>query len=339
MYHGSFQIENQLMTNTSPKISMLIWTYNRADQVEISIRSVLNQTFEDFELILVDNGSTDHTPAVLEKYCNHPKVRLFRLEENRRVTGGMNFALDQMHGEWFATLGDHDEIVPHAFETLLQVVEEVDPSIDAVTANAISSTTGEFCGLGLDKDQYLPLETIVSKVSGDFFGIAKTTLLGDKRLNEKLLGNENSFWYKIDSIANRYYIHQGLKIFNTEEGDSFTKELKSMDFSIKSGMYKELINEPFFWEVTNKYNRKRSVALGLRGYFFSKIHGYQKGLQFYKRMMRGGSAKYQILATILKLSPGVLLEWGYRLMASTWLGHKVSQLLVKPFGEIKQNRH
>ncbi|MGI9545348.1 MAG: glycosyltransferase family 2 protein [Cyclobacteriaceae bacterium] len=312
---------------------MLIWTYNRADQVERSIHSVLNQTCQDFELILVDNGSTDHTAEVLQQYCNYPKIRLFRLEENLGVTGGMNFALDQIKGDWFATLGDHDEIVPHAFDTLLSVVDKVDPTIDAVTCNAMSSTTGEFCGLGLEKDQYLPIDCIIRKVRGDFFGITKTSLLGDKRLNEKLLGFANTFWYKIDAIANRYYIHQGLKIFNTEEGDSVSTLVKSMDLNLRASEYQELVNEHFYWEVLKKYNPKQYDALYLRGYFFSKGNELECSA-FYQRIIDAHSFRYQFLGALLKMIPGPMLNWGYRFIGSTAIGNGLLKILVKPHTKI-----
>lgn len=316
---------------------MLIWTYNRADEVERSIQSVLNQTFQDFELILVDNGSTDHTPQILEKYRDHPKVRLFQLEENRGVIGGMNFALDQIKGEWFATLGDHDEIVPHAFETLINVVRDVDPTINAVTANAVSSTTGEFCGTGLDHDQYLPIEVIIQKTGGDFFGITKTELLEDKRLNENLMGNANSFWYQIDAIANRYYIHQGLKIFNTAEGENVSTVLKSMNLKIKSDRYKELISEEFFWRALREHNGPRYEALCLRGYFFSKANRYQTGKEFYSQKLfdRSTSLRYKLPAFLIWLIPTPVLRVLFRFLGSTSFGHRLSDLLVRPFGSIR----
>lgn len=325
------------MTNAPPKISMLIWTYNRANEVERSIESVLNQTFQDFELILVDNGSTDHTPRVLEKYREHPRVRLFRLEKNRGVIGGMNFALDQIRGEWFATLGDHDEILPHAFETLINVTKEIDPSINAVTANAVSSTTGEFCGTGLDHDQYLPIDIIIQKTGGDFFGITKTNLLQGKRLNENLLGNANSFWYQIDAIANRYYVHQGLKIFNTEEGENVSTALKSMDLDIKSDRYKELIREDFFWQVLREHNELRYEALCLRGYFFSKANHFQPGEKFYSQRLfqRSTSLKYKLPSFLIRLFPASVLRILFRFIGGTTVGHRLSHLLVKPFGSIR----
>ncbi len=52
----------------SPKVSIIIPTYNRADLLPRAINSVLNQTFQDFELIIVDDGSTDNTKQVVGEY-------------------------------------------------------------------------------------------------------------------------------------------------------------------------------------------------------------------------------------------------------------------------------
>ena len=57
-----------------PKVSVIIPNYNHAQFLEQRVESVLNQTFQDFEIIFLDDASTDNSKEVFSKYSNHPKI-------------------------------------------------------------------------------------------------------------------------------------------------------------------------------------------------------------------------------------------------------------------------
>lgn len=263
---------------------MLILTYNRAHLVERSIESVLSQTYKDYELVLVDNGSTDDTSKIFEKYQNRENVRVFRIEENCGFAAGFNFCLDQIRGEWFGTVGDDDEIRPHALETLFNVLDTVDPTLTAINSNGLDSATGTYSGVGLSEDQYLPIEKIVRYCDGDFWGITKTELIKDKRLNTKIPGLENTFWYQIDAIANRYYIHQKLITYYTDHGPRET-ESQANDLAKKALLYNELLSETFFWEILKKYNKKQFRTRCLKAMHFLKATGNIETYNAYQKML------------------------------------------------------
>ncbi len=297
------------MKQKQPKISLLIWTYNRAHLIDRAVQSVLNQTYQDFELVLVNNGSQDNTRQALEKYQGHEKIRIFHLDKNRGDLGGMNFSLDQIRGEWFATLGDDDEILENTFELLMQPPTEIDPKINAVTCNSIDTSTGKFSGFGLDKDQYLPIEVIVGKVSGEFFGITKTKLLGDKRIREDLPGEENVFWYQIDAIAKRYYIHKGLKIWHTDHEGTESERIGATDIGLKTKIYRLLLEEQFYWNLLRKYNIRQYAARCLRGLIFLSIAREKEGVAKYKQLLKHAdiNVKFRILSNVtVSLPPGLL---------------------------------
>lgn len=94
---------------TLPLISVVIPTYNRADCLERSIRSVLTQTFHDFELIVVDDGSTDETPAILRKFA-HALRPLF--QPHRGVSAARNRGIREARGRLLAFLDSDDEWLP-----------------------------------------------------------------------------------------------------------------------------------------------------------------------------------------------------------------------------------
>ena len=83
------------------KVTVIIPTFNRGYCLAESIRSVLEQSFTDFELIVVDDGSTDNTLDVVRQF---PAVKLIQLETNQGVSFARNRGMDEARGEWIAFL-------------------------------------------------------------------------------------------------------------------------------------------------------------------------------------------------------------------------------------------
>jgi glycosyltransferase involved in cell wall biosynthesis len=88
-------------------------TFNRADTIKRAIRSVQAQTFTDWELIVVDDGSTDDTAARIEG-CD-PRLKLIR-QENQGTAGARNTGLRASAGSYIAFLDSDDEWLPHHLE-------------------------------------------------------------------------------------------------------------------------------------------------------------------------------------------------------------------------------
>jgi glycosyltransferase involved in cell wall biosynthesis len=99
-----------------PKVSIILPTYNRADTLPRALRSVQQQTFQDWELIVVDDGSTDGTAALLADFDSRLKVVW---QSNQGVTRARNTALQHCHGEYLAFLDSDDEWLPFHLELCL----------------------------------------------------------------------------------------------------------------------------------------------------------------------------------------------------------------------------
>jgi len=89
-----------------PKVSVIIPTYNRLPMVREAVDSVLAQDFEDFELIVVDDGSTDGTSEVIKQYGG--RVKLLQHSENRGVSTARNRGILQAKGKYLAFLDSDD---------------------------------------------------------------------------------------------------------------------------------------------------------------------------------------------------------------------------------------
>ena len=103
------------MTKNYPIVSVIIPTYNRTALLPRAIRSVLNQSFQDFELIIVNDGSTDNTEEVVKSFEDN-KIRYIRHEKNRGGSAARNTGIKAAQGQYIGLLDDDDEWLPEKLE-------------------------------------------------------------------------------------------------------------------------------------------------------------------------------------------------------------------------------
>ena len=122
--------------NVSPavvrEISVIIAMYNTENYIEECLRSLLNQTFQDFEVIIADDSSTDNSVAVAEKMIPEfdGRLKIVRMMKNSGFPGiPRNFALKQARGKYIYFLDSDDFLDPDTFETLHKIAEDFDADV------------------------------------------------------------------------------------------------------------------------------------------------------------------------------------------------------------------
>lgn len=110
----------------TPKVSVYIPVFNYARYIEKAIQSVLNQTFKDWELIVINDGSTDGTEEILKKYESNDKVTVVN-QENKGLTRSCNIALRLANGEYVMRLDGDDYLDENA---LLVMVNHMEQNLD-----------------------------------------------------------------------------------------------------------------------------------------------------------------------------------------------------------------
>ena len=97
---------------SSPSISIVLPTHNRAQLLPRAVRSVLAQSDPDFELLVIDDGSSDGTQQTLAPFAGDARVRLLRNDTPGGASAARNRAIRSASGEWVAFLDDDDEMLP-----------------------------------------------------------------------------------------------------------------------------------------------------------------------------------------------------------------------------------
>lgn len=131
---------NNLIT---PTVSAIIPTYNRAHLVGRAIKSALAQTWQDLELIIVDDGSNDNTESLVNSF-DDPRIRYIRHNVNRGVAAARNTGIKAAKGEYLAFLDSDDEWMTDKLERQLNVFKTSDlPHLGAVTCGLVHMDDGD----------------------------------------------------------------------------------------------------------------------------------------------------------------------------------------------------
>lgn len=126
-----------------PKVSVLIPVYNTDTFIGDAIRSVLNQTFKDFELIVVDNKSTDNTLKIAQEFSQDSRVKVFQNSENIGMTRNWNQCLLYSQGEYIKFLCADDYLEEFALAEFVKAMEENPESILSFCPKRVLNVNGE----------------------------------------------------------------------------------------------------------------------------------------------------------------------------------------------------
>ena len=109
---------------TEPFFSVLVPAYNRAHELERCVGSCSAQTYPDFEIVVVDDGSDDDTRGVLTR-LREPRLKIVHHDRNRGISPARATAVAHSRGEWLVTLDSDWELVPHALARLRELTAEL----------------------------------------------------------------------------------------------------------------------------------------------------------------------------------------------------------------------
>lgn len=133
-----------------PKISVIVPIYNIEDCICECIDSILNQSFNDIEVILVNDGSTDSCPEIVDKYATLDSRIVVIHKENGGLSEARNYGLDIAKGEFIVFVDGDDAIHPEFCE---RMIGEVDDDIDIVICNLIRFTKLEDVVISNEKNK------------------------------------------------------------------------------------------------------------------------------------------------------------------------------------------
>ena len=119
------------------KFSVLLPTRNGAKYLKICIQSILNQSYDDMELIVFDNANTDGSGLIIESFSNDDRMKHYKSQTVVSVTENWNNALNKSSGDYVLMIGDDDYLLPGFFEKMELIIERNNEP-DGITFNGYS---------------------------------------------------------------------------------------------------------------------------------------------------------------------------------------------------------
>lgn len=221
--------ETQGDSARKPLFSIIVATYNRAHLLPRAINSVLNQSCQNFEIIVIDDGSTDDTKEVVKSFIENERVIYYSHKENMGLSATWNKGLDLASGDYVVFLDDDDEVLPDALEAAANKFAELSPKgVKTIWFDSIDSVTGKITGRGIDKDGYISYEDhLCGRISGDFWNVIGRSLFGENRFDERAWGGSAGLlWLKIFYQAKVFHIAKPFGITRREHGSTVSRDFR-----------------------------------------------------------------------------------------------------------------
>ena len=145
------------MKSDKPKISVLMPVYNGDQFLDKSIKSVLNQTFNNFEYIIINDGSTDDSLKIIESY-EDSRIKIINFSKNMGITAALNNGLNVAKGDYIARQDQDDISHPERFMLQVEYLENND--VDLVDTNFIFIDENDKYIQDYEKRYFNPDETL-----------------------------------------------------------------------------------------------------------------------------------------------------------------------------------
>ncbi|MEW6169945.1 MAG: glycosyltransferase [Candidatus Omnitrophota bacterium] len=230
------------------KISVIIPTYNRENYLREAIDSVLEQTYQDFEIIIVDDGSSDNTKDLVASYILRykQKIRYF-YQKNKGQSAAINIGIRESNGEYIAFLDSDDIWLPQKIEKYLQLFEE-NPEISLIAGRMqVIDGQGNY-KIGVLKPKIIPGNDVRSLLEQ---GSCSTSSIMAKRcVFENILFDENLL--KVADLDFTIRVARGYKILNIDDALTLYRE---HEINSLHNVEISLINQIKFWEKARKEYR------------------------------------------------------------------------------------
>lgn len=217
-------VENKINVDEKKKISIITPTYNRAWCIERAIQSVLNQTYKNWELIIIDDGSTDNTKEIIKPYLKDKRIKYF-YQKNKGVNIARREGIKKATGKYVTFLDSDDELKRNALELMSSDLDLFnEKEISGIIYQAENQDGKIIKGNLKDLDTIDFLSFIKGKwINGEILPLFKKEVLTTDLFPEEKGGMGGIFWNRLLKKGSRVIFKKKvLRIYYIDSEDRLT---------------------------------------------------------------------------------------------------------------------
>ena len=242
-----------MSTKGKEKVSIIMPSYNGEKFLKFSIEGIRNQTYTNFELIIINDGSTDKTDTICRDYCKIDRRIIYLSQKNKGVSQARNYGLEKASGN-FITFVDSDDIIHPRFLEIL--IEAINDNRKDIAGCFFTKTRLENFKIQFKKVQYKKESIIISGIS----------------LLKLLLGpssSKNNNLFPVDTVWGKLYKR------NILIGEKFNS-LHSEDIEYNSRVYNKIndmviVPETLYWWIQREESAHRIITSNMADHILCAV--------------------------------------------------------------------
>ena len=201
----------------NPRVSIILPVYNGAECVSNSIDSVLAQTYKDFELIVVNDCSTDNTLEILQKYAGRDnRVKAYTNEVNKKLPRTLNAGFEHATGEYLTWTSDDNMYRPEAIERMVKFLDDNSDCAMVYTDMTLVNELGDEIKEEL-KVAAQPKELRIRSICGACFMYRSSVAKQVGEYNPDLfLAEDFDYWIRISEVSKIMPLHENLYTYRLQ---------------------------------------------------------------------------------------------------------------------------
>lgn len=264
-------------------VSIVLPTYNGSQYIEEAINSILNQTYTDFELIIVNDCSTDNTRAIAEQYAKKDtRIKIIHNEVNRKLPASLNIGFEHAKGEYFTWTSDDNKYKSNALEVMVDELEQHKDCSLAFSNYDVINQEGVFQYERICMTESMD-EILYGNIVGASFLYKRSVHFALEGYDEsKFLIEDYDFWLRAYQQFKFRYINQNLYEYRIHD----TSLTKTRNEQIQKATI-ELLERVLNNDMTTK-KQKYQIALSIAERYRTGIPNMGKRIHYMRIAQKYG---------------------------------------------------